>query len=363
MHTFKKILLISMAALIAGCSGGSETPADEVQVKTVNVETRKLEPETFASYLQLIGTVQAANDVRLSAEESGRVLRYYPEEGAFVKKGELIAKIDDRQLRQEAARLEALTEQTRETYERQKRLWEQDSVGSEIDYLNAKYNYEQNKANLEATRVRINKTELRAPFNAKFERKLVEEGEMVSPGTPMVRLIANDQVKVVAGVPARYSDVVQPGDTAMVWFDTVDSDTLHGKITFVGSSIDPSARTFRTETVLPNTGHRYKVDMVANIKLQTMHRPGVLMAGEEFLYEKNGGYVVYVVGKNDEGDTVAKEQPVTLGPSYNNRVVLQKGVQPGDELITVGSSFLKDNMRIKIVNQSGKTVAEQNGVQ
>jgi len=363
MRIFKKLTVILMAAFIAGCSGGAEKPGNEVQVKTVNVESRTLQPETYTSYLQLIGTVQAANDVRLSAEESGRVLRYYPDEGDFVEKGELIAKIDDRQLRQDAARFEALTEQSRETYERQKRLWEQDSVGSEIEYLNAKYNYQQNKANLEATRVRISKTELRAPFKAKFERKLVEEGETVSPGVPMVRLIANDQVKVVTGVPARYSEVVQPGDTARVWFDTVDSDTLKGKITFVGSSIDPSARTFRTETVLPNTGHRYKVDMVANIRLQTMRRPGVLMAGEEFLYEKNGGYIVYIVGKNDEGETVAKEQPVKLGPSYNNRAILQEGVKPGDELITVGSSFLKDNMRIKIVNQSGQTVAEQNGVQ
>lgn len=346
-----------------GCSGGDSAQSTDDLVKTVNVETRQLSPETFNSHLKLIGTVDAANDVRISAEESGNIVKYYVDEGSQVKKGQLIAKIDDSQLQQEKARLQAITSQAQDTYERQKRLWEQDSVGSEIDYLNAKYNYEQNKANLEAVKVRINKTKVRSPIDAVLETKLVEQGEMVTPGMPMLRLIGNNQIKVVAGVPARYSDVIQVGDTASVWFDTVNSDTLKGKITYVASSIDPQARTFRIETVLPNNNNRYKVDMVANINLRTMHRPNVIIVGEEYVYQKNGGYIMYTVGKNEEGHLVAKEQRVTLGPSYENRTVIEKGLKPGDDLITVGSSYLKDNMRIKIVNNPDNSFTDGKGVQ
>lgn len=355
--------MLAAAVLVGGCTQSDATGGQQELVKTVNVETRKLEPQSFASYLKLIGTVEATGDARISAEESGRIMAYHAEEGALVRKGELIARIDDRQLEQEEARLKAVTEQARQTYQRQKQLWEQDSIGSEIDYLNARYNYQQQKASLEAVRVRLKKTGIRAPFDAVFEDKLVEEGEMVSAGVPVVRLIANTRVKVVAGVPARYADVVRTGDTLQVWFDTVNSDTLRSTVAFVGSSIDPQARTFRIETLIPNTRRRFKVDMVANVRIQTLHRPRALVVGEEYVYQKNGSYAVYTVGRDENDENIALEKPVSLGPSYGNEVVLEKGVNEGDELITVGSSFLKDSMRIKVVNASSPSFTEQKGVQ
>jgi RND family efflux transporter MFP subunit len=355
------IFTLGISLLIAGCSSEGNAPQNEEElVKSVNVHTQKVEPKDFTSYARMIGTIESAQDVRLSAEVSGRVLQYRVNEGEIVQKGEVIAKINDQQLEKEEARLEAVTQQSYEQFKRQERLWKKDSIGSEIDYLNAKYQYEQNKAALEQVRVNIENTEVKAPFRAVMNEKLVEEGEMVATGTPMARLIAQDKLKISAGVPARYAELVMPGDSVRVWFDTIDSDTLAGPINYVSNSIDPQARTFTIEMVIPNKDRRYKVGMIANVRLKLRQMKKEMVIGSEYVYRKEGNYVVYTAEKNGEGNSVAREKIVELGPTYNNQVVINKGLRPGEDLITVGSSFLENEMRIEVVEEETTNFADNN---
>lgn len=352
----RKNIWISLTILIAGvlvslgCSRQPNAKQTEQQVKSVNVETRTVRPATFTSYVRLVGTVESDNDIRLASEAGGRILEYFVSKGDFVRQGDLIAKIDDQQLQQELERMKAVTEQSRERFQRQRRIWLEDSIGSEIEYLNAKYTYQQNRASLERLRVQLNNTNVRAPFSGTVEDIITEEGEMVSPGTPLIHLIGAGYLKITAGVPARYSEVVQPGDSARIWFDTQQSDTLTGTINFVGTSINENNRTFPIELSFPESENHRKVGMIANIRLRTRLQPNSVVINEEFLYEQQGETVVYTVGQNEDGETVALERIVEKGPAHANRVKIESGLSPGDRLITVGSSFLDDSMRIKIVD-------------
>lgn len=358
-------LLFSMGLLfLVNCSQeGTAQQTEEQTVKTVNVETRELETEDFESFLRLVGNVEAANDVRLSAEASGRILRYYVDKGEEIQQGDLIAKIDDARLQQEKDRLESLVEQSREQFERQRRIWQEDSVGSEIEFLNAKYRYQQNQASLEAINVQINNTEVRAPFNAVLEDKLTEEGEMATPGVPLVRLIASDQVKISAGVPARYSDAVTVGDSVRIWFNIEGRDTVRSTINFVGNAINNRTRTFDVEMTLPMADHHYKTGMIANILLRTTYRPNAIVVGEEFVYTDGERSVVYVVGENSTNELIALQKSVRLGPVYKSDVVVTEGLQPGLRLITVGSAFLQDSTRVTIVDGQTRTMAAADGTE
>ncbi len=356
---FWMVLGMSLLLISTGCNSEESNTSDEDLVKSVNVHTRTLEPSSFTSYVRMIGSVESANDVRMSAEVGGRILRYYAEEGQVVDKGEVIAKINDDQLKQEEARLEALTNQSYEQFKRQERLWKEDSIGSEIEYLNAKYQYQQNKAALEQVRVNLQNTEVKAPFRAVLNEKIMEEGEMVAAGTPMVRLIAQDRLKIKAGVPARYSEMVMPGDTAKVWFDTIRRDTVTAPLHYVSNSIDPQARTFSVEMMIPGDQRKYKVGMIANVRLRLQHLKNEMVIGSEFVYRKEGNYVVYTAEQDGNDHQVAREKKVELGPSYNNSVVVNKGLASGERLITIGSSFLEDNMRIEVVREETNTFAEK----
>ena len=361
-----KLGWFSLILLLAGwgCTSSeskdemSDAADNEAKVKTVDVNTQEFVPQKFNSYVRLVGSVEAGNDVRLSAEVNGQILRYYVEKGDRVEEGDPIAKIDDKQLKTEQKRLEAATQQALEQYERQKRLWQEDSIGSEISFLNAKYAYQQMKANLENVEVSLNKTLVKAPFNAVIEDKITEKGEIVAPGTPLVRLIASDYVKVDAGVPSRYSDVVNVGDTARIWLDTNQPDTISVPITFVGQSIDRMSRTFNIELGIPRSMPGLKIGMIANVKLRTQMLENVLVINQAYLYQKENHYVVYVTGNNGNGDKIALSRDVETGPSYGNYIVLEEGVQPGESLITVGSSFVEDSMRINIVERTTRDLAE-----
>ncbi|HEX6982336.1 MAG TPA: efflux RND transporter periplasmic adaptor subunit [Balneolaceae bacterium] len=355
--TQKIIIAIILATVLAGCSGQQQAPEQEL-VKTVNVETETVELQPFERYLKLVGTVESENDVEISSEVSGRILNYFVEQGDHVEKGEPILKIDDAQLIQERERLEAVTAQAKENYERLMRLYKQEGIGSEIDYLNAKYTYEQSKAALEAVKISIEKTTINAPFSASVEEILLEEGEMAAPGTTLVRLIGTEQLEVSTGVPSAYANVVSEGDIAQVWFDFATADTLQLPISFVGKSISEDARTFEVVIELPRESEYYKVDMIANVKIRTMQEDSLVVISNEFIQQGDGRKVVYVASTNKDGDKIALRQPVSLGASYKNSVVVTGGLKPGDELITVGSAFLQDSMRINIVNEN--SLAQRN---
>ena len=359
MKKFNYLIALSLSVLVSACSGDTAEMAEsgDELVKSVNVVTQDVKPRTFTSYVRVIGTVETSNDIMNSAEVNGRVMSYAVSEGEQVRKGQTIVKIDDAKLRQEKARLEALASQAKENYERLKRIYEEDGIGSEIEYLNAKYNYEQMNSSLESIKVDLANTSIKAPFTGKLESRMVEVGEMVAAGTPVVRLIGSEDYIISAGVPARYADVVQTGDDVSVWFDTQDSDTLNAPIAYTGSSINPQNRTFRIEVDLPQKANQYKVDMIANLRLNTLRRDSVLAISEEYIYSKRNGYVVYVLSQNEKGDPVASERVVELGPSYKTDVIIEKWLMPDDKLITIGSAFLDDGMRVTVKESASTEIA------
>lgn len=350
--------ILSLLIIFSACSGGEEIPQEtEELVKTVNVRTLSINPSQFNSFVRVVGTVETSDDIMISAEVSGKVLRYNVEEGEQVRAGQTILKIDDAKLKQEAARLEAITAQARENYERLEKIYKEDGIGSEIDYLNAKYAYEQSASSLESIKVDLENTKIKAPFTGVVEQIMFEVGEMVSPGAQVVRLIGSENFKITAGVPARYANAVSQGDQVEIWFDTQAVDTLTERITFVGSAINQQNRTFRIEIDMPKK-EGMKVDMIANIRLKTLEQNDVVVVSEEFIYSKDGKYVSYVLGENAEGKEVALEKEVTLGPSYKSNVVVESGLEPGEELITIGSAFLNDGMRINVVESQSAIAAQ-----
>jgi RND family efflux transporter MFP subunit len=358
MKTILFNILLGFLVVLAACSGGEELPQQtEELVKTVNVRTQSIEPGTFNSYVRVVGMVETSDDIMISAEVSGKVVRINANIGQSVRAGQTILKIDDAKLKQEKARLEAQTALARETYERLKIIYEEDGIGSEIDYLNARYAFEQSSSALESIKVDLENTNIKAPFSGRVEEITFEVGEMVSPGAGVVRLIGTGNFKITAGVPARYADAVTEGDEVDLWFDSQTTDTTTQQISFVAKSIDSQNRTFRIEIDLPQN-NTMKVDMIANIRLNTLRKENAIVLSEEYIYSKDGRYVTYLKGTNTEGKNVAEERVVTLGPSYKSNVVVESGLNIGDALITIGSAFLNDGMRIKVVNEETALAAQ-----
>lgn len=344
----------AVALAVAACGNaeaGGAPQEDAVEagfVRVINVEVAEVAHRDFVERILLTGTVAANRDVTVSAEESGAVTAILVDKGARVRAGQAILRIDDKVLRAQVDQARAAAELARETWERRRRLWEEDQVGSELLYLEARFAAEQSAANLRTLAERLARTIIRAPVEGILEDRMVEVGALVSPGTPVLRVVDADPVKILAGVPERYAPDVAVGATAEVAFDVLPDAGGPGTVHFVGAAVDARSRTFPVELEMPNPGGIIKPEMVANVSLERRTVPEAVVVPQDALVRREDGYVAFVVeGEGEEARAV--ERRVVLGASQANQVVVTEGLVPGDLLVVVGQKSVADRDRVRIV--------------
>lgn len=351
----RKLLGLALLMTIAACNGSveagdtlsaaAEEPAFE---RVINVVVQELAPADFLEEIALTGTVQAARDVTVSAEESGVVRELMVARGAAVRAGEPILRIDDAVLRPQVERARAEATLAREQWERRRRLFEEDQVGSELAYLEARLTAEQAAAQLQVLEERLARTVVRAPFDGVIEERLVEVGSMVAPGAPVARVLQLNPLKITAGVPERYATDVRAGAGVRVAFDVIPGQTFDATVGFVGSAVNPSNRTFPVELTLPNAGGVVKPEMIANLSLVRRSLQGALVVPQEAVVRVSDGHALYVV--RQEGDhEVVEARRVTLGPSQRNLVAIAGGVEAGERVVVVGQQQVAHGDRVRIV--------------
>ncbi|UCF18930.1 MAG: efflux RND transporter periplasmic adaptor subunit [Gemmatimonadota bacterium] len=347
-------LLGGLAAM--GCdSGGQTSEAAEAAndfVKVVNVEVLRLEPTDFTTFIRLTGEVEALNDVIVSAEESGVVEHFYIEKGRYVSKGAPLAKIQADVLESQVAEAAAAAQLAAERFERQRRLWEDEEIGSEIAFLEAKYQSQLHAARLATLEARLERTVIRSPISGVFDDRFVDAGEMVAPGTPVARVVEIDRVKVTGGVAERFAGSVQPGDEAVIRFEVLSDRSFFGAISFVGSAVDEANRTFTIEVVIDNPGRIIKPHMLASVEVVDERLEDVLVAPQSAVLRTENGYQVFVAEESG-GALIAEAHAVKLGPLYANRVVIREGVEPGERLIVTGQQLVEAGNRVEVVGPAG----------
>lgn len=352
-------VLAASAGLAAACgqAGGAAVPASDGEtVRTMNVEVMEVRPRDFAHFIRVVGTVEAERDVTVSAEEGGVVEAIVAGKGERVRRGETLIRINDDVLSaqlEQAASQAALAE---ETWQRQKQLWEQDSIGTEIAYLQAKYNAETAKAQARGLSERVDRTVVRAPVTGILDDRLVEIGSMVAPGTPVARILDVDTVKIVGGVPERYAADIERGSPVRVTVDALAGREYTGTVDFVGAAVNGGSRTFQVEIVVPNPGLGIKPGMVANVQIARQMVEGALVVPRSAVLRLEEGYVVYVARRTGDGWR-AESRAVEPGVSREDLVVIERGLEAGDRVVTVGQQQIADGDALRIIN--GEAVSSE----
>jgi RND family efflux transporter MFP subunit len=346
-------VLAVVVPAIGGCGASEGDAADDGSlaqgfVRVINVEVQPLATEQFTEEIRLTSVAVANQDVLLAAEESGVIRELYVDRGQRVEQGDAIAKLDDRVLAAQVAQARAAAELAAQTWERRRRLWEDDGVGSEIAYLEARFAAEQSAAALAVLEERLARTVIRAPFGGVLDERHVDVGAMVSPGQSVGRLVDLNPIKVFAGVPERYAPDVRVGDQAVLDFELLGAEPYRARIRYVGATVNPENRTFPIEVELPNPGGLIKPQMVASMAVARRTVSDALVVPQDALVRVEQGYVVFVAVERD-GNTVAESRDVVLGPARRNRVVVEEGVEAGERLIVVGHKAVEDGDRIRIV--------------
>jgi membrane fusion protein, multidrug efflux system len=341
--------------VVAGCGAEADSrtadPAENM-ARVVNVEVLTVQPESHAEFISVTGTVQASRDVVIAAEESGVVREVLAERGRMVRQGQPIARLDDRLLRAQHEQAQAEAALARETWERQRRLWEDDGIGSELAYLRARYGAETAAAQERGLAARLERTVVRAPIAGMLDDRFVEVGTTVAPGSPVARIVDVATVKVMAGVPERYSADVRPGGEVTVTFDHMVGQEYRARTNYVGTALNEQNRTFPVEVAIANASGALKPGMIAKVRVGRRTLQNALLIPREAVLRAENGFVAYVV-VDQAGRLAAEARVVQTGATAGGRVLIESGLLPGERVIVVGQQQVAGGDLVRIVNERG----------
>jgi RND family efflux transporter MFP subunit len=316
------------------------------------VTTFQVNTQEFEHYLELQGNVATKQNVLIYPEMPGTLQRVYVKEGDKVKKGQLLATIDDGGMTNQVAQLRTQAELARTTFERQKRLWDQ-KIGSEIQFLQAKTNYEATQNNVQQAESQLQKSSVRAPFSGIIDDVIKDQGTVVSPGpgSEIFRIVNLSDMYIAVDVPETYIGSINTGTKATVFFPIL-GDTISTKIRQSGNFIKPSNRSFSVEIPVPNKNGHIKPNLTARVSINDYSNATAFLIPQSVISENAEGEQYVYVAENPTKENVrtAIKRIVTTGKTQGRFVEILSGLSAGEFIIQEGARSVKDNQEVEIIN-------------
>jgi membrane fusion protein, multidrug efflux system len=337
------ILYPKVKPILAGTgnSANSINPAQPRGPQALRVQGMVIEPRQLTEYINSTGTLISDEETDLAFETSGRITAIYFTEGTHVRKGQLLAKINDRHLQAQLQRLQAQKSLAMEKEFRQKSLLERDAISRE-SYEQIVTELQVLDADISLVEARIAETELRAPFDGVVGLRNLSEGSYVNPNTKIARLVKNRPLKIEFSVPERYSGIIQAGFPVKFVIEGI-SQSFDAKVYAVDPKLDINTRTVVIRAIYPNTNEELKPGRYARITLLMSDMDNaVAIPTEAIIPEMEGEKVfVYRAGR-------AQAQFVTIGLRTESHIQITNGLEFGDTLLTSGVLQLRPNMPVEI---------------
>ena len=288
----------------------------------------------------------------LYPEYSGTLLEVLVKNGQKVKKGQLLAKIDDGGLNQQLVQMQIQEDLAKTTYERQQRLWDQ-QIGSEMQFLQAKSNYEAQSKAVSQIEQQVEKTMVRAPFSGTIDEVITERGTVVMQGqTELMRIINLNNMYIETDIPEKHITNISKNKAVIVEFPILGK-SVHSKIREVGNYINPANRTFKVEIAIPNKDHSIKPNLTAKLKINDYTNNHSLLIPQNIISENSTGqqYVYIVNDKKENGEALAQKVIIQTGKSHADLIEILEGLEDGSEIIIEGARSVHEDQVVKILNQ------------
>jgi RND family efflux transporter MFP subunit len=336
----------------------------KTKINTLESELKELDPEfaketdkailvssfvpgknTFQHKFDVRGSVKSKRNVLMSAEIPARIDRVHVRQGQNVSKGQLLVSLDADVLNNSIKELETQLELANTIYERQARLWEQ-KIGTEVQYLQAKNNKESLESRLATTKSQIAQANLRAPFSGSVDEVPAREGEMASPGIPLVRLTSPEDMYIEAEVSERFLGKVVPGDRVEVQFP-MQEKSIESTVAAVSDVINPENRTFRVDVRIPGSNIDLRPNQVTILQITDYVKKDAISIPTRLLLRDDQGEYVYAIEKKGKDD-VAKKIRVKSGMTYSGQTEIIEGLKGDEQLIDKGFRDVAEGVQVAV---------------
>ncbi|MGZ3903761.1 MAG: efflux RND transporter periplasmic adaptor subunit [Bacteroidia bacterium] len=319
-------------------TGGDSSATPE---KSIEVIAQPIVPQTFKTYIEVQGRIDADENVSLSSQTPGTVTQINVKVGDEVTKGQVLAETDARAISQQISDLQTNLDLATQVYNKQKSLWDQ-KIGTEIQFLQAKTSKESLEKKMAALQTQLSMSKIVSPINGTVDAVNIKIGQVIMPGLPSINVVNFSNLKVKADVAETYAARVKKGNDVVAYFPDMN-DSVVSKINYAARAINPLNRTFGVEVLLDNN-KEYHPNMVARLKINDYQSPApVITIPVKFIQRGTTETYVYVAVGNK-----CVKKSIKTGREYSGMAEITEGLTAGDLLITAGYDLVNDGDAITV---------------
>jgi membrane fusion protein (multidrug efflux system) len=308
----------------------------------------------WESLLSAVGSLEAVQGIMVTAEMTGKVVQIPFEPGAKVKAGDLLVQQDTSSESAQLRSAEATAALARINFERMAKLLPE-RVVSRSDYDNADAQLKQALAQVDTIQATIDKKTIRAPFAGRLGIRLVNLGQIINAGDPIVTLQTLDPIYVNFQLPQQHLAVVHRGFPIRVLSDALGGDVIEGRITAINPEVESATRNVRLQATLSNQDERLRPGMFVNVTVVLPADEKVLaIPATSILYApySNSVFIVEPPKDNPQGGDakVVRQQFVELGEKRGDFVAVRSGLKEGEQVVSTGVFKLRNGQSVVIDN-------------
>jgi membrane fusion protein (multidrug efflux system) len=315
------------------------------------VSKYEIQQTIFNTYIEAQANLKTRKNVLILPEFQGTLEKIFVSEGQKVKKGQLLAEINDSGLNEQYEQMVIQAEFAKENFERTQRLWD-NNIGSEMQYLKSKTDYEASEKMVDQMKDRLSKTKIYAPFDGEIDEIISNVGSNLIPGVSQIlRLVNLDIIYAESFVSEKYISFIGEGTEAIVQIPLLNME-YRSSVNQTGNFINPSNRTFRIEVPVENFDNRIKQNLDAKIKINIYKKDDAIVIPLRIVREDAlGKNFVYVMSEdNKEGVYLTSKQFITLGNKSEDKVEVTEGLSLGDIVVLEGAYSVEDSQRVKLID-------------
>ncbi|MFQ5674787.1 MAG: efflux RND transporter periplasmic adaptor subunit [bacterium] len=376
------ILLISAGFLSLNCAGGDAHSGDNDDAKVaanddttstgqdkksekskgdkkeddlIPVETTIASTGDISSFILLSSNLETERMADVFARVQGLVEEIYAEEGDFVKKGQVLMKLEADEYELEEARAKVDFEQEQNLYDRKQAMFDKQLLSKE-EFETARFTVDAKRILWQEAKLKLDYTRITAPISGVIGERLRRPGDRIQPTDKLFTVINDEEMIAVVHVPEKEIGTLKKGQKAYITSEHLKDERYSGWIKRVSPVVDPASGTFKVTIGISNESHRLRPGMFINAHIITdTHENTVLIPKTALIYE-NENVHVYVVR-----DSIAHKIVLDVGYQDFEKVESLANIDPGERIIVVGQSGLKDQTKVKVVAEHNDAVqAAQN---
>jgi len=318
------------------------------------VTTAVVRADSWESRLSAVGSLAAVQGVMVTAELTGKVVRIAFEPGTKVNAGDLLVQQDTSSEKAQLRAAEATVELARRNLERMKKLLDRRTI-AQSQYDNADAQYKEGVAQADTIRAAIAKKNIRAPFAGRLGIRLVNLGQILNEGEPIVSLQSINPIFVNFSLPQQQLAQVHPGLTIRIASDALPGQVIEGKITAINPEVDAATRNIRIQATVVDRQERLRPGMFVNVAVVLPASENVLaVPATAVLYAPYSDSVFVVEEKQSENNKdpglAVRQQIVQLGEKRGDFVAVVSGLKPGETIVSTGAFKLRNGQAVVVDN-------------